>query len=580
MKIRALTRSLGFQLVAIILLSFMVPTLILGIFSGTVFFRSLEEKTQISLITGTEHAAQLTMNNIERIITLAKDVTYDGILTNYTAAYESGAITRYDDYYSAIRTYLDPKFGREAMVQFAAFYRLAAPESLIIGRLGQSQSTAEQANIFKVDSLQSVQQLTKTLDTNVYFYANDQYTYLIRNLFNMRLTRFGVLVLGVDMQTLLEPLYQEATKWHIEPYIALSGFVTEGAPDFEQTPLGISNQGQSVLLTGKVKGADLTLYYQLDLDRNVLYEEVILFQRILTILLIMLIPIIAIAIYFIRRRILKPVHILSTAAAKIQKGKWGVTVPMHGQDELGRLGSAFSEMSIRLKDLIENAYLKEIALRDAKIQALQSRINPHFLNNALEMINWQARMDDAENVSEMVEALSVLVNAAMDRDNERLVPLKQELEIANAYFYFVSLRFGEKLTIDRHIQESTLALPVPRLVIQTLLENANEHGIAPAGGGHITLNVFDRFEHLVIEVINTGERLSSSQVRRIQDILLSQSPVAGQLGLSTTAHRLRLIYEGKASVKVSQGSRGETIFTITLPLSSDQTDATNATPFQ
>lgn len=578
MKIRAYFKSLGFRLVAIILLSFMVPTLVLGLFTGTVLFRSIEEKTERSLLTGAEHAAQLTMNNVARIITLAKDVTYDGILTAATEDYVSGRTERYDDYFMIVRAYLDPKFGREGAVRFAAFYRVDAPKQLIIGRLGQVSNTAGQADIFMNNAFESVQALTQTLDTKVAFYQSGEDTYLIRNLYNARLERFGVLVLGVDMDNLLAPLMAEADKWGGQMALRLSGYAAGDAAGIEEAAQGILDREGRVHLTRRFKGADLTLFYRLTLQKAELYQEVTAFRRLLFGLLFILVPLLTGAMIFIDRRILKPVHILAAAASRIETGEWGVTVPMRGEDELGSLGRAFSDMSVRLKNLIETSYLKEIALRDARIDALQSRINPHFMNNALEMINWEARMDGEENISEMVEALSILLNAAMDRDNEHMVPLKTELELADAYFYFIKLRYGDKLTIDKHVADGAEDIPVPRLVIQTLLENANEHGLAPAGGGQVLLNVFTRYERLFIEVVNTGKKLSPEEFRRIADIVSGREEGGRRLGLTTTAQRLKLIYDGQATLRAAPGPRGETVFTVSLPIT--QTNATNNMPSQ
>ena len=139
------------------------------------------------------------------------------------------------------------------------------------------------------------------------------------------------------------------------------------------------------------------------------------------------------------------IALLSEASHQIEAGELGVTVPMHGDDELGTLGKAFSNMSLRLEELIDRTYKEEIALRDARIQAMQSRINPHFINNALETINWQARIEGSETISAMVESLSVLLNAGMSRNDRRILSLREELETARAYFYFVGLRFGERL---------------------------------------------------------------------------------------------------------------------------------------
>lgn len=107
-------------------------------------------------------------------------------------------------------------------------------------------------------------------------------------------------------------------------------------------------------------------------------------------------------------------------------------MPMNGDDELGDLGRAFSNMSTRIAELIDKTYKEEIALRDARIQAMQSRINPHFINNVLESINWQARMEGSQSISAMVEALSVLLNASMARGDRHMVPLREEYDVAQA----------------------------------------------------------------------------------------------------------------------------------------------------
>ena len=254
-------------------------------------------------------------------------------------------------------------------------------------------------------------------------------------------------------------------------------------------------------------------------------------------------------------------------------GELGVTVPMHGKDELGQLGVAFSSMSMQIRHLIDTAFKEEIALRDARIEAMQSRINPHFLNNALEMINWQARMDNNEAIAAMVEALSVLLNASMDRGNHRMVPLSQELSIADAYFYFVRLRFGDRLTIFKDVNPTLMHHMLPRMVIQTLLENAIEHGIAPAGGGRIRLNVFSDAAFLHVEVLNNGKQLTREDQERITALLNEEGPGEGHVGIRNVSQRLRLIYRGRARLHISQDNHGDTVATILIPLDKEASPA-------
>jgi two-component system sensor histidine kinase YesM len=237
---------------------------------------------------------------------------------------------------------------------------------------------------------------------------------------------------------------------------------------------------------------------------------------------------------------------------------------MRGNDELGMLGKAFSGMSLRIKELIDKTYKEEIALRDSQIQALQSRINPHFINNALEDINWQARMDGSEQASRMVSALSVLLNATMANREKRVLKLREELEVADAYIFFAQERFGDRLTIRKEIEEATLEDELPLLTLQPVLENAMEHGIAPAGGGEILLKCAREGESLAITVVNGGKELDEEDRARI-DIALESGSTGNHVGLGNIAGRLKLIYHGQAGITVEKDEMKRTVARITIP---------------
>ena len=264
------------------------------------------------------------------------------------------------------------------------------------------------------------------------------------------------------------------------------------------------------------------------------------------------------------KRIVKPVTILSDASRRIEEGELGVTVPLKGGDELGRLGRAFSNMSVRMKELIDKTYKEEIELKNAQILALQSRINPHFINNALEDINWQARIEGSESISSMVTSLSVLLNATMAKTNRRLVTLREEMEVAEAYIFFIQQRFAEDLTVVRDIDESAADGILPLLTIQPLLENAVEHGIAPAGGGEITLRCSLDEERMRIEIVNTGKGATKEDRERIEAALKGQAD-GKHMGLANIVNRLRLIYGEDVAIRVDTDAPDRTSVMIEIP---------------
>jgi two-component system sensor histidine kinase YesM len=227
-------------------------------------------------------------------------------------------------------------------------------------------------------------------------------------------------------------------------------------------------------------------------------------------------------------------------------------------------------MSVRLKELIEKTYQEEIELKNAQIQALQSRINPHFLNNALETINWEARMEGSEAIENMISALSVLLNASLGRKNRRLVSLQEELEVADGYIFFIQQRFGDSLTITRVIDPDAEGCIVPLLTVQPVLENAVEHGIAPAGGGEIRLSARQAANCLELKITNTGQFLRPEDRQRIDAALSGEAGEGNHLGLANIANRLRLLYGSQARLTVSGGPGEKTVVEIHVPQTTEE----------
>lgn len=191
-------------------------------------------------------------------------------------------------------------------------------------------------------------------------------------------------------------------------------------------------------------------------------------------------------------------------------------------------------MSSELKNQFDRIYLEQQALQEARIKALQSQINPHFLNNTLEIINWEARLADNEQVCSMIEALSTMLDAAVGRDGRSQAPLSEELKYVDAYLYITKERLGERLTVSREIEESMLGCQIPRLMLQPIIENAVEHDISRSGG------------ELCFEIEHEGQ-LSDSDWDSVRRSLDSGKPFdperqhGGSVGIRNVNQRLRLI---------------------------------------
>ena len=551
-------QSLRAQIGLIVLLSYLIPVVLLGVFTGGFLMKKLENQTRAAITSGAEQAWTLTEQKIQRTLDLARDATYDGELMDSWQKWKDGSVGD-NEYMRLGRSYLERKYSREPLLSFVACFPVEKPDMRMYLRNGAMENTGELQAL-----CETVLAMGEELDTRCRFIRFGDNIYLVRNLLNLRMERFGMLILGINEESVFRPLTELGQEWDAQVAVRLDDC---GDPETEWVDLGsgLTDDRKEKLYYTRLSGdIENGLNVQLTMDRRKQYSEVYSFRMLLLVMALLLLPIMILIGVYLSRRIVKPLTLLSAASRRIEEGKLGATVPLNGEDELGRLGRSFSQMSLRLKELIDKTYKEEIELKNAQILALQSRINPHFINNALEDINWTARMEGSENISSMVTSLSVLLNATMAREDRRLVTLREEMEVAEAYIYFIEQRFGTDLTVNREIEEKAMDGILPLLTIQPLLENAVEHGIAPAGGGVITIRCSLNDACMHVEIINTGRETGKEDRERIEAALHGQ-PTGKHLGLANIVNRLRLIYGESVTIRVDTDTPGQTTVSIVIP---------------
>ena len=188
-------------------------------------------------------------------------------------------------------------------------------------------------------------------------------------------------------------------------------------------------------------------------------------------------------------------------------------------------------------------------------------------------MNWQARMAGDIQVTKMIEALSTLLDYSMDRSNKRLIYLSEELRCADAYCYIISMRFGQRLQIEKEIDESLLQQMVPQLILQPLLESAVMHGVERIKRGTIWLKAYRQDQNMILEVCNTGEILSEEAQSKINQILTGQLQIENtpgkhvSLGIRNVNERINLIYGKQYGLTIQSNQPGQTTATITIPIS-------------
>src|SRR5687768_2898130 len=198
---------------------------------------------------------------------------------------------------------------------------------------------------------------------------------------------------------------------------------------------------------------------------------------------------------------------------------------------------------------------QEKLLMAARVEALASQINPHFLFNTLTSISSLIR-SQPETARMLIVKLSGLLRRLL-RSQEHFVTLREELEAIDEYLDIESIRFGSRLRIEKSIDPASLDVVVPSMLLQPLVENSIKHGLSPKiGEGRITIRSVREKGHAIIDVIDNGVGLSPGPVERVQ---------AGGIGLRNVNERLKVIYGANYQLQLDSVPGQGTCARIVIP---------------
>ena len=424
-----------------------------------------------------------------------------------------------------------------------------------------SGSSYDNVLYFKNYYLKDALAIGESLDSGIMLYNGGSSLYLLRNLLNDKYKPFAMIVMELNKSNIFDALN---TVWaYDEAYVFSGGEQIYGnavtlPPAFELSkatggPVVEKFEGKYyVYLTENYNG--IIMSYVVRLDSGLLFGEIKATYSFLVIVLAFLIPLVVTLFIYLRKNVSDPVGNLVKAAFEISSGNYGyhITEKSAGSREFDYLNDSFNSMSDELKNQFEKIFVEEIALRDANIKALQSQINPHFLNNTLEIINWEARLNGVFKVSNMIEALSTMLNSTLNRKDEKTIALRGEMEYVDAYLYIISERMGKRLTITKNVDEKLLGIEVPRLIIQPIVENAVEHGAKASAESRISINVYAKDGYMFIEVRNTGN-MSPADIAKVEHLLSDDETGEkhhSSIGIRNVNKRLKLMYGEDCGLKV------------------------------
>lgn len=260
-----------------------------------------------------------------------------------------------------------------------------------------------------------------------------------------------------------------------------------------------------------------------------------------------------------------PIGDLVQAMARVSEGDLDTQMqPCEGQD-LRQVSETFNSMTVSIRQLIASVQRREQENTEIRLNALQSQIKPHFLYNTLECIHWQALLEGAPEAAKMVIALSKYYRLCLSKGAD-VVSLSQELEHTKSYVTIQNMRFDNIVTLECQIPQELMHMPIPKITLQPLVENAIYHGIKAEEHrkGHVIISGKIQENGVVLVVEDDGIGMTEEAIDHLNqtiDVLCND----GSYGVKNVHQRLEIRYGKGYGLHYSSNQKGGITVTIQLP---------------
>lgn len=549
--------SLKMGLITTIVICWLVPIVIVVTVASTMLEQSYRQNALREIDDAADNAMSQVQLRLQSAVNGSKSVSYDGVIRSAYRKYLNDGMTV--QLFRTSRDYLTQTFARDNKYRavFISFWESTATQPYVtIG-----DTTSYQLSQVLPKHTRQILEAMEDVDTDILFLYLDGEMYMARNLLDSSFKPYATVVMLLDGQQI---------------FGALSVLGSVGAVQVALDDCCIQIDRQKNIAACEAVGSGNVAEFSMEIDGHTLtvaapMEEYDLWadtpwlQWGIGLVALMVLPLLAVIIYLFARHVTQPIRTLADAHFRVKSGQRGYQISLQAPNrEFEGLYSNFNAMSSELKSQFERSFLEQQATQRAQIKALQSQINPHFLNNTLEIINWEARLADNERVSAMIEALSTMLDAALDRDGRSQIPLKQELVYVDAYLYITQERLGDGFHVHKDIEEEILDQPIPRLILQPIVENAVDHDIADRRGGHLWLRCYHQEGRIYLEVEHDGV-MTDTDRKNIEKLLSEEASSGSRVGLYNVNQRLKLIYDSKASLRIEQTRAGTILARICVP---------------
>ncbi|WP_410512003.1 histidine kinase [Paenibacillus sp. BR2-3] len=272
-----------------------------------------------------------------------------------------------------------------------------------------------------------------------------------------------------------------------------------------------------------------------------------------------------ILVSYTSNKITKPLKNLSLQMKRFSSGNFDAQAKVQGKDEVAYLSRHFNKMVEKTNDLINERYKMKIVEKNAVLKALEAEINPHFLYNALQAISTKALKNNNDDIVDMVDNLALTLRYCIS--GKDVVHAREELKHIERYLALQKARFGGRMQIVYDWDDDLVELKIPKLSIQTLVENCIKHALEKVSSTiTITIKAQVTPSFSVITVKDDGPGFTGERLEQVLSTLQMQwedreetsEDESGNesIGLINLNSRLKLLYGDEAGLRIRSDQNG------------------------
>lgn len=256
--------------------------------------------------------------------------------------------------------------------------------------------------------------------------------------------------------------------------------------------------------------------------------------------------------------IIQPVNIMLDKVKKVGRGKFDM-IPIEAEiEEIEELDEGINKMARKISALLKNVRQEKEMQHLTELQLIQAQVNPHFLYNTLDTIVWLIEGGMTDDAVEMISSLSIFFRTSLSKGND-IIPLSEEERHTLSYLEIQQYRYRDILEFEINIPKELSGIPVPKLSIQPLAENALYHGIKNRRGkGKILIEGREEEDALVLTVSDNGQGMTPERLHEVQEAIRTGERAG--FGLAAVAERIALYYGPGYGMKIfSEEGKGTTV---------------------